>query len=161
MRSYSEHLRQAELDALSLDSFSRTAFDDLVRLAADTFQVPFAAITIIDRDRQWFLSTLGSAGTETPRDWALCDHTIRNPNELLVVEDASLDARFANHPAVTTEPGVRFYAGSPLTLASGYAIGALCVYDMQPHRVEDDKLDELKFLSKQVVATLEARRPGA
>ncbi len=155
-----EDFRQAELDALELDSFQETAFDDLTRLAADTFDVPMSTISIIDRDRQWFKSAVGLDPDSTaPRELAFCDQTIRNPGALLVVEDATQDPRFADNPFVTGEPGLRFYAAAPLTLSSGVAIGALCVMDTQPRQVDPQKLEQLRFMADQVVATLEARKP--
>ena len=158
MNTNSEEQRQAELDALALDSFALTAFDDLVRLAADTFEVPFATISIVDGDRQWFMSPVGLNVSETPRELAFCDHTIRTPDELLVVEDATKDERFANNPLVTGELGVRFYAAAPLKVSSGFAIGTLCVLDTQPRKVSQEKLELLRFMANQVVATLEARK---
>ncbi|MDQ2736592.1 MAG: GAF domain-containing protein [Pseudomonadota bacterium] len=153
-----EERRQAELDALQLDPFAETAFDDLTKLAADTFNVPMSTISIVDGERQWFKSRLGVNVSETPRALAFCDHTIRTPNEMFVVEDATQDERFASNPFVTGEPGLRFYAAAPLTLSSGYAIGTLCVMDTQPHQVDPDKLKQLRFMADQVVATLEARK---
>lgn len=158
MDAHLERFRQAELDDLGLDPFAETAFDDLARLAADTFDVPIATISIVDGDRQWFKSKVGIDVDETPRAWAFCDHTIRTPDAFLVVEDATKDDRFARNPLVTGLPGLRFYAASPLKLSSGVAIGALCVMDTRPHQVDFDKLEQLRFMAEQVVATLEARR---
>ena len=158
MNPLSEERRQAELDALGLDSFERTAFDDLVKLAADTFEVPIATISIVDRDRQWFISPVGIDVAETPREVAFCDYTIRSPDELLVVEDATQDERFASNPLVTGEPRIRFYAAAPLKISSGYAIGTLCVLDTHPRKVDRQKLERLRFMASQIVASLEARK---
>lgn len=98
---------------------------------------------------------------ETPRAWAFCDHTIRTPDAFFVVEDAMKDERFASNPLVTGPPGLRFYAASPLKLSTGRAIGALCVMDTQPHQVDPEKLERLRFLTEQMVATLEERRAAA
>ena len=153
-----EAQRQAAVDALGLDAFQQDAFDDLVRLAADTFEVPFATISIVDGDRQWFISPLGLNVTETPREIAFCDHAIRSPDEMLVIEDATKDERFASNPLVTGKPGLRFYAASPLRVSSGYAIGTLCVLDTEPRHVDRAKLERLRFMANQVVQTLEARK---
>ena len=158
MNSQSEEKRQAALDALGLDAFEVTAFNDLVQLAADTFEVPIATISIVDRDRQWFLSPVGLDVTETPREVAFCDLTIRSPDDILVIEDATKDERFAGNPLVTGEPRIRFYAASPLKISSGYAIGTLCVLDTKPHTVEPHKLERLRFMANQIVAALEARK---
>ena len=154
-----ETLRQAELDGLKLDLLRDTALDDLTRLAAETFDVPISTISIIDRDRQWVKSGVGvELGSTTPRALAFCDHTIRQPNELLVVEDATKDPRFAANPWVTAESGLRFYAAAPLTLASGVAIGAICVMDTRPRQVDCKKLEQLRFMAAQVISTVEARK---
>ena len=158
MNSGTEEERQAALDPLGLDSFERTAFNDLVKLAADTFEVPIATISIVDRDRQWFMSPVGLDVAETPREIAFCDHTIRAPDELLVVEDATQDERFASNPLVAGEPRIRFYAAAPLKVSSGYAIGTLCVLDTQPRKVNPQKLEQLRFMAGQIVAVLEARK---
>jgi GAF domain-containing protein len=153
-----ERLRQAELDALELDTFAETAFDDLTHAAAETLQAPIATITIVDGEWQWFKSKVGLADGRTPRAEAFCDHAIRAPDAFFVVEDASKDPRFARHPLVTGEPHVRFYAAAPLRLSSGRAIGTLDVMDSRPRKVDPDKLEQLRFMADQVVATLETRK---
>lgn len=154
-----EDRRQEALDALPVDRFAETALDDLTHFAAEIFDVPISTISIIDRDRQWFKSVVGiEAGEGSARADAFCDHTIRKPGELLVVEDATKDERFASNPFVTAEGGLRFYAAAPLTLSSGHAIGAVCVMDTQPRQIDPEKLKQLRFMADQVVATLEARQ---
>ena len=159
MIASTEQQRQAGLQALRLDRLFETAFDDLTRLAAETFGVPMSTISIVDGERQWFKSKVGLDVDETPRAWAFCAQAILNPDSFLVVEDAAEDERFAGNPLVTGVPAVRFYAAAPLKLSSGHAIGALCVMDTRPHRaVEREKLEQLRFMAAQVVATLEARQ---
>jgi GAF domain-containing protein len=153
-----ERHRQADLDALELDTFAETAFDDLTQAAADTFGAPIATITIVDGDWQWFKSKVGLTQSRSRRAEALCDEAIRTPDAFFVVEDASRDPRFANHPLVTGEPHVRFYAAAPLRLSSGRAIGTLDIMDDRPRKVDAQKLEQLKFMADQVVATLEARK---
>ena len=156
-----EAARQAALDHLALDTFTETAFDDITRMAADVFEVPIAAISIIDQDRQWFKSQVGLGVSETSRDVAFCDHTIRQHDRVMVVEDATKDPRFAANPLVLEEPRIRFYAGAPLTLSSGLVIGAVCIVDTVPRTIDADKLDLLKFLAQQVTRTLESRQRAA
>ena len=38
---------------------------------------------------------------------------------MLEVRNASADARFADNPLVTGDPGIQFYAGAPIQLADG------------------------------------------
>ena len=159
MIASAEQQRQAGLRALEIDEFFETAFDDLTHLAAETFGVPMSTISIVDGERQWFKSKVGLEVDEIPRAWAFCAQAILTPDAFLVVEDATKDERFASNPLVTGASAVRFYAAAPLKLSSGHAIGALCVMDTKPRRaVEPEKLERLRFMAAQVMATLEARQ---
>jgi GAF domain-containing protein len=156
-----EQRRQAALDALGLDGFETTAFDDLTRMAAEVFETTMASISIVDRDRKWLKAQVGLTGLEGgPRETSFSAHAIEHPKEVLVVEDATQDERFKTNPFVTETPHIRFYAAAPLTLSSGHAIGALCVMDTTPRKIAADKLEQLKFLADQVIQTLEERRRG-
>ena len=95
----------------------------------------------------------------TDRSIAFCDHAIRNPHELLQVEDARLDPRFLSNPLVTGEPLIRFYAGAPLLdPESGQAMGTMCVVDTVPRKLNDLQQISLKLLARQVMAACESRR---
>ncbi len=140
-----------------LDTAPELAFDDFPHLASRLLEVPIALISLVDEQRQWFKSKVGLDACETPRDWAFCSHAILQP-DLMVVEDAAQDPRFAGNPLVVGEPHIRFYAGCPLVTADGQALGTLCVIDRQPRRLSADQLDILKRLGRQMVHLLELRR---
>jgi hypothetical protein len=107
-------------------------FDRITRLAQQLFGVERAAITLIDRDVQWFKSEQGWDGTQqVPRAGSFCNTTIAQPG-LTVAEDTRRDLRFARSPYVTGEPHIRFYAGHPLVSATGHAVGTLCLFDARP-----------------------------
>jgi PAS domain S-box-containing protein len=140
-----------------LDTLREQSFDDLAQLAKLICNTSMALITLIDEDRQWFKSCLGMDGTETPRDLAFCAHAIIRPEQLLIVEDAQQDVRFADHPAVTGAPYIRFYAGAPLITDEGDALGTLCVIDTQPRQPNQLQLDTLRLLARQVMQLLQLR----
>lgn len=140
-----------------LDSEPEPGFDDLARLAARMSGTPFALISFVDRDRQWFKSRVGFEATETPRDHAICSHTILG-REPLVVGDLAADARFAQNPFVTDDPRLRFYAGAPLVTGDGFALGTLCVLDRVPRVLSPEQIDSLSALARQTVSQLELRR---
>ena len=117
---------QARLAALKgygvLDTPNEAEFDDIVREAARVLGTPIALISLIDADRQWFKAKVGLEASEAPRSISFCTHAIRGP-DILVVEDATEDDRFASNPLVTGDPHIRFYAGTPLKTPGGKRIG--------------------------------------
>ncbi|WEK46227.1 MAG: EAL domain-containing protein [Candidatus Andeanibacterium colombiense] len=111
-----------------LDTPAERDFDEITRLAATALGAESAAVSLIDKERQWFKSRFGVPFTETTRDIAFCTHAVAS-RDVLIVPDATLDDRFSANPLVTREGGIRFYAGVPLIISSGYCIGTLCVFD--------------------------------
>lgn len=140
-----------------LDTPAEASFDDLTELAAYICEAPIALITLIDEDRQWFKSRVNFDPTETKRDIAFCAHVIHE-KELTIVPNATLDARFSDNPLVLGEPGIRFYAGAPLTTPDGYTLGSLCVLDRKPREMRADHQLALRVLSRHVMTQLELRR---
>jgi DNA-binding response OmpR family regulator len=149
-RPQSEAERLAALHRLALlDSAPEERFDRLARLAAGLLEAPVSLVTLIDRDRQWFKSRVGTPLTETTRDVSFCAHAILGDGSM-VVQDALEDERFADNPIVAGPPHVRFYAGYPLTLPDGHAMGALCVMDTRPRRLSENQLSLLRDLADLV-----------
>jgi GAF domain-containing protein len=140
---------------LILDTPPEQRFDKIVAFAASEFDVPIALISLIDRERQWFKANVGLPACETARDISFCGHAILQP-EVMVVPDALLDERFADNPLVTGETGIRFYAGAPLILPSGAALGTLCLIDRRPRTLDAMELGILATLRD--LAVLEISR---
>jgi phosphoribosyl 1,2-cyclic phosphodiesterase/DNA-binding response OmpR family regulator len=146
-----EDKRLASLYATHLlDTDEDPRFERITRLARRVFDMPVALISLVDRDRQWFKSHPGIELSETPREMSFCAHTIFQ-RETLIIADALADDRFAENPTVTGEPRVRFYAGAPLVLSDGSAIGALCIMDTRPRSLDTTELQMLEDLRDLVV----------
>ncbi|MGE0441420.1 MAG: response regulator [Gemmatimonadales bacterium] len=154
-----ESARLEELRSFGiLDTPAEDVFDDLALLAARICGTSIGVVSLVDHDRQWFKARVGTSLCETARDVAFCAHTVADPGAVLVVPDASLDPRFAASPIVAGPPYIRFYAGAPLVTESGLALGALCVKDTVPRRLDDDQIDALRRLARQALSQLELRK---
>lgn len=140
-----------------LDTDPEPQFDALVNAAAAICGVPISAISLVDARRQWFKATLGLPGvTETPRELAFCAHTVLG-EDLLEVPDALLDERFFDHPMVVAAPNIRFYAGMPLRIDGGPAVGTLCVIDRRPRRLDKGQRELLRQMGHVVSQMLQGR----
>ena len=152
-----EKSRLAALQRLEiLDTVPEIAFDRLTSLAARLFEVPIALVSLVDEQRQWSKSCVGLDVSEFPREISFCSHTIEQ-NDVLVVPDARLDARFQGNPSVTGESGVRFYAGAPLQTADGFNLGSLCIVDTKPREFSPAQCQILTDLAVVVMDELELR----
>lgn len=139
-----------------LDTLPEQEFDFITRIACRILGVKISAISLIDRDRQWFKSINGLEITETSRKVAFCAHAILQDKPLIVI-DASRDPRFADNPLVLENPKIRFYAGVPLSLARNVKVGTLCVIDSKPMTLSSDQLKDLVDLAKIAEQLLRAR----
>lgn len=152
----------AALRALAvLDSAPEAEFDALARLAAGLCGVPMAAISLVDAERQWFKANVGLSGVAGgPRSSAFCAHAVRR-DELFEVPDATSDERFADNPLVAGDPGIRFYAGAPVTVDGGCRVGTVCVIDRTPRQLTGHQRDALQDLAVVVGRALERRAASA
>ena len=106
-------------------------FERLTRLARRALQVPVAAVTLLNDEKQWFKSVAGWGIAELPRNHSICRLTVQE-NRLLTVQDTLQDTRIAQSPIVTSAPRFRAYAGHPLTDENGVVVGTFCVFDVKP-----------------------------
>lgn len=140
-----------------IDTSREKTFDDLTRLAALICETPIALITLVDDKRQWFKSSYGLDLKQTSRDVSFCAHAIQD-SRIFEIGDALLDSRFAENPLVTGDPGIRFYAGLPLVVSNGEALGTICVIDRKPKELTPLQAEAMRVLGQSVVTQLELRR---
>lgn len=150
--------RLAALQRLEiLDTEAEEPFEHIVSLVRSVLNVPIAAVSLVDSDRQWFKARAGLEARETPRDLSFCSHAIKETQPFLI-EDALDDDRFAGNALVIGDPKIRSYAGVPLRTPEGYNVGALCAIDQQPRHFTETEVTMLKNLARIVETELELRR---
>jgi GAF domain-containing protein len=132
-----------------LDTPPEEDFDRITRVSAELLQVPITLVSLVDANRQWFKSKIGLEVCETSRDMAFCAHALHVP-DILLIEDATLDARFSDNPLVVGFPHIRFYAGVPLRSDEGLVLGTLCAIDTRPRDLTQKALAAFKDLARVV-----------
>lgn len=140
-----------------LDSIEEQPFEHIVKMVEQILRVPMCAVTLVDKNRQWFKARRGIDAGETARDISFCTHAIRG-TEPFVVPNALLDTRFVNSPLVTGAPHIRSYAGIPLMTPDGYNVGSLCAMDDKLREFASAEISILKNFAKLVVDELELRQ---
>jgi hypothetical protein len=76
--------RLAELDATELlDSPVEEIFDRFTRLASASLQAPVSLVSLVDRDRQFFKSSIGlqepwASKRQTPLSHSFCQHVVES-----------------------------------------------------------------------------------
>ena len=162
MRAISQKKEAARLERLRdfeiLDTPPERSFNNLARLAARMFGVPFSAVSFMDEYRQWHKASHGlRRHRDIFREESFCSHAILS-DEVMVVRDASEDPRFAGFPMVAGETHIRFYAGAPLKTPDGYCLGTLWLMDRQPRSFSKADRKALADLAAIVIDELMLRR---
>jgi GAF domain-containing protein len=140
-----------------LDAPGKASFDRLTELAAELLEAPIALMTLIDRDRQFFVSSAGlpeplRSARQTSLDYSVCQHAVALGRPL-VCADARQDPELGAVKAVS-EYGIVAYAGVPLRSES-HPVGTLCVLDADVRDWRPDEIGTLQRLAD--IATDELR----
>jgi GAF domain-containing protein len=133
-----------------LDTPPDRAFDRLTGLAAQLLDAPVSLVTLVDAERQFFVSESGLGEPlrslrQTSLDYSICQHAIA-ASRPLIVGDTRAHPVLSATPAVA-ELGVAAYAGIPLYVG-GHAVGTLCVLDFVPREWTGDQLAMLSHLAE-------------
>ncbi|WP_369752226.1 PAS domain S-box protein [Flavobacterium sp. WC2409] len=148
---------QALESYLVMDSLTEKEFDSITKLASYICDTPISLVSLLDKDRQWFKSSVGLKAKETPKAISFCQYAIMG-DEVYEVQNALEDTLFSDNPLVTGNPDIRFYAGAPLKDHEGFNLGTLCVIDTIPRTLTDMQKNALQLLANQVINLLQLRR---
>lgn len=135
-----------------LDTPPSESFDRLTRMASQLFDLPVAAVSLTDENRQWFKSRVGVEHCEIPRDKAPCAQ-VSDSSQVLVIPDLLKSSSYRDSPLARS--GIRFYAGAPLITRDGHTLGAMCVLGHAPRTVTEQEQATLRDLAAMVMAQIE------
>lgn len=137
-------------------------FDDIADFVASLCECPIALVNIVTPQRQWFKAAHGIDVSGTDGQDSFCAHAMNQPDGLLVVEDASLDPRFAGRPPPKCFSNIKFYAGAALRSPEGVPLGSLCVMAPDARSGLTPLQDQgLRIMAAQTMGLLESRRRRA
>ncbi len=135
---------------------------DIVDLARRVTGADASQLNVLGGAHQFTLNEagLGGAGRQIPLSGSVCSAVLeqRGTERLIVIPDTVHDPLLRDHPAVTGDPGMGFYAGVPLTSTSGWPIGMLCVWSTSPARLDETQSGLLRQLGNAAMHILESRR---
>jgi sigma-B regulation protein RsbU (phosphoserine phosphatase) len=139
--SPAERVRLEAVESLHvLDTSPEERFDRITRIAREIFNVPVAEINLLDEFRQYTHSPqVEGVNPGSDRFDSFCDVVIQS-DDILVVPDATQDARFAHKGGVTGPRNIRFYAGRPLSVDGQSRVGTLCLVDTEPREMNADQV---------------------
>ncbi len=152
--------RLATLEASALlDSPPEEAFDRFTKLAGKILNCPVCLVSLVDKDRQFFKSSIGLSDVwackrETPLSHSFCQHVVSN-SERLIVEDARQHPLVTNNLAIE-EMGFVAYLGIPLT-SHGQALGSMCAIDTKPREWSAESIEILEGMAAAVMTEIELR----
>ncbi len=110
-------------------------YERITRLARRALDVPIAAITVVQGERQWFKSVAGLQVAELPMSKSLCGEVIREGRQIIVA-DTRDDLYLMNNALVRGKPEIRFYAGCPLRDSDRRTVGSFCVMALEPRETD-------------------------
>lgn len=145
-------------DYLIYSTMHETDLDGITRMASEICGTSISFVSIIDDQRELFISRYGSATAEIPLGKSFGTHTINSSGGLLVVNDLSKDSRFNDNPMVAGSPHIIFYAGMSLVSKDGTAFGTLSVLDSKPGALNEKQVRSLQVLARQIAVLFELRK---
>ena len=139
-------------DLSLLDTPPSEAFDRITRMASRLFNLPISAISLTDKDRQWFKSRVGVDELQLPRHKAPCAE-VTSTRDVVVLTDILKEEYYRDSDLA--KAGMRFYAGAPLITRDGFGLGSMCVVGPEPRSVTEGELTALRDLAAMVMAQIE------
>ena len=142
-----------------LDTRTDEAVERIVRLARRLLGVPLVLVSIVDGDREWFLSHGGLDVAQVPRNASFAAETV-STGEGWTSTDLTEDPRADGHPVLLADPVLRAYAAAPLTTFDGFTIGAIAALDREVRAFGGEEVADLADLAALTMRELDLRLLG-
>ena len=124
--------QQAIEDSQVMSLVKSKTFSPILDVVREELRVGAVAISIVYKESAYFLAAAGFDTGVYRRATSLCAHAILHPDDLIVVSDTRVDARFSGNPLVEDAGGVGFYAAVQLRDQNDLPLGTVCVFDSAP-----------------------------
>ncbi len=164
--SVSDPKRLRAVQESGLLDTSSESFDRLTRLAHALLGVPATFLSIVDEDRDFYLSQVGFgeplSTTRSLSGLTFCHLAIENDGPL-AIDDTSVDPIHRSIPTVESL-GVAAYLGVPIRLPDDQVLGSFCAIDHEPHAwttLEQNVIVELARSAEREIALEQATRRAA
>ncbi len=129
-------------------------FDSITRLAIEICKMPVAMVMHVEQKTRWIVSSVGLSDIEySGACMDICSAALAQ-EELMEVDDLSLDYHFYDNPIVNRGPLMRYFKGVPL-LAGGHPIGILAAMDDRLGGLSYTQCLEFNKLGRVVAHTLD------
>ena len=137
-------------------------FASLTEVATYLTECPYCAINILGSTVQRCKIIFGLSKKEekdfqrdTPRDLSICQFSLINPHQPLIIENLLEDDRTKMKYSHPDSSGLKFYAGAPLISSKGFSLGTLCVADEITKSLKHNQIEGLRLLADQIVSMIE------
>ena len=143
-----------------LDRAAEESFDRLTRLAAKLVSAPATFISLVDENRDFYLSCFGFGeplATERQMQGLTFCHFALESAGPLVIPDTHAEPTYRAVPTVETL-GVAAYVGVPIRTGSGQVLGSFCAIDFEPRQWTDTEVESLVELARSAEREIELRR---
>lgn len=151
-----QSLRSEELKSYGLLEFrGDLRFQDLLFLASQMFEVPIAAINLIDEQRQHYKFKIGLQEDERALGNSLCEIVLHSQTPL-IISDLTRDQQNGSKSLPTFSEPILFYAGFPLVTSKGFVLGTFFIMDVRNRNLSSGQLELLQKLVQQALFHIES-----
>ncbi|MCY1145696.1 GAF domain-containing sensor histidine kinase [Actinoplanes sp. Pm04-4] len=139
------------------DQPRRRILDDLAHLASSMFDLPIAAVSLVDEQRVWFAGAVGLTSDDAPAARSICARIVAT-GRALIISDIRAQPWLEAFSDPVGESSIRSYAGAPIVDEDGHVVGVLSVAGHQARQFDDRERDLLERLAGQAAGHLAAIR---